>query len=682
MDRADPTLTLGDLEAVLDACPQGFIAVDEHLRVVRWNDTARRILGWSLTEVVGAPDPSIPPDLADATGRYARDRFAGVTRSEDRVGERVAKDGTSRTLVETGTVLLELPAGRVLGVFFREASDDDVRQQLQSRLSRELVDAVREDEVLHVLSRAVERILGADRAAVLTVCPSGEHLHGRQAIGGLQEEVEQVRIDLDASPRGCAWAAALDGDPCAGMLPGPAGPTPALFVPMGPSGGRRVLAVLYRDTVPSDSGLVAAARTLADEAWLALERAGLVGELEGKVEILEATAAVAASAGLDLVETGQAIARHAAAALSCERAALYLRDDDGGLTLLTLHASDLATDTDAGARTALTVIERGDPVLVQDAATCDFLDGPWHAERGAVSVYGLPLEVAGRDIGVLVVAHTVAHPRGFTNLCQQVGAAVAQQAALALEHARLYAQQQATVDQLRELDQLKADYVAGLTHDLKTPLTGLSGFVQTLRRLGDSVSPEDRRTYLAVMERQSARLIEMVEDLLLAAKLDAGDGEDLGQRETLDLATLASDVVARYEPAGTDRLQVLAGRSLARGDASQLTRVVENLVDNALKYAEEGPVEITVRVDGADAVLSVRDHGPGVPTAEQDRIFDRFRAGEAGQARRSTGLGLYIARGIARANGGDLEVRTPRDGVGVAFDLRLPAVEVAEASVG
>ncbi|MDZ7790062.1 MAG: GAF domain-containing protein [Xanthomonadales bacterium] len=139
-----------------------------------------------------------------------------------------------------------------------------------------------------------------------------------------------------------------------------------------------------------------------------------------------------------------------------------------------MHATDASRDQlladDEGLALAAEVVRTGEEVLHQDVTACEIAEGPWHADAGAVAVMGLPLQVAHRTVGALVVAHTIAQPRGFTSLCQQVGAAVAQQAALAVEHARLFEVERDNVQRLEELDRMKADWMAGVTHDLKAPL--------------------------------------------------------------------------------------------------------------------------------------------------------------------------------------------------------------------
>jgi PAS domain S-box-containing protein len=667
---------------LLESSPQAVAVVDSD-RVVRgWSRGAERILGWRSVDVVGRRDPSVPEQHQGDTNDVLVSLLAGGSVGMGRVLRRVRPDGNSVSVVMTAAVPTDVDGERHLAIFFRPASTDEELLERRRRLSRNLVDTVREDEVVSILSDALRDILGASGGAVLARCEPGQHLHGVRSLGGWQEDAEQVELDLSVS--GTAWDLAARGtvgfDAAGPEGLGNGGPT--MFVPMGPRGEGRVLAVWF-DTVPDEPALVPVARAVADEAWLALQRAELVGELEGKVEILEATAAVAAMGGLDLDSTVRAVALRASSALSCERAAVYLRDADGDLTLAAMHATDLAPDDEVGLRMAAEVLARGEAVLVQDASTCVFADGPWHREHGAVSVLGLPMRVGPRDVGVLVVAHTDAHPRGFTSLCTQVGAAVAQQAALAIEHARLYAAERQTVRELTELDELKREYIAGLTHDLRTPLTGLLGFVKTLHRFGDSVSREDQRRYLSTMERQAGQLVELVEEMLVTAQIDAGE-QPSGRTERVELEATVSDALALYGPDAAERIRRVGstGHALVDADAGQLRRVVHNLVDNALRHAAD-LVEVHLAVEGDLVTVSVCDDGPGVDAADVDRIFERFQRGSStGPIRRGAlGLGLHIGRTVARAHGGDL-VYEDRPGGGACFVLSLPVAAAVAAAGG
>lgn len=555
----------------------------------------------------------------------------------------------------------------------RPEDSDGRRLALRNRLSHELARAASADEVVRVVGALLPSVLGVEAGIVLQPCPSRRHLHGRHALGAYREIAERVELVLGADdPWERAWRGSQVHTGELEIAPGPelAGTFAAAYVPMGDDW---VLALLFGAGTAPDAALFDLARAVADETWAALERAHLVTQLEGKVEILEATAAIASVAGLDLEETLAGVARRAARALSCERAGIYLRDDDGGLELAHLYASDQPVGDPGGWELVDQVLTSGQ-VLVQNTSACAFLDGPWHHDRGAVAVLGRPLRVGGRDIGALVVAHTRANPRGFTSLCQEVAGAVAQQAALAIEHAQLHAEQQAAVADLEERHRRRADFVAGVTHDLRTPLTGIRGFLETLDRLNGSLSAEDRARYIGIVSRQARTLESMVGELLLAAQAEH-DHLHPAEQEPVDVAALLRAIVEEYAPDAARRLAVDVETAPAEtvGDRSQLRRVVQNLVDNALKYAP-GDTTVEISLDARDAAwrVTVCDRGPGVPPEDRERIFERFGVAAEGRQAGSTGLGLFISRAIARGHGGDLRCTDRRSGPGSCFELTLP----------
>ena len=176
-------------------------------------------------------------------------------------------------------------------------------------------------------------------------------------------------------------------------------------------------------------------------------------------------------------------------------------------------------------------------------------------------------------------------------------------------------------------------------------------------------------------DRQARRLRVLIEQLLLAARSENGRATFLAaaaERVDVDAADLLAEAAseARAGACG-DRVRVRCDRSLPlRLGADAVLQILGNLVDNACKYGpEDGPLWLVGERDGNDAVLAVEDDGAGVPAAERERIFERFTRLEAG---RGLGLGLYIGRQLARAQGGDLVVTDARLAGGARFELRLP----------
>lgn len=378
-------------------------------------------------------------------------------------------------------------------------------------------------------------------------------------------------------------------------------------------------------------------------------------------------------AGLDLGAVLDAVCRRAASVVEADRVGVYLASDGGGLEPACLHGADgvLATPTALPEDLAA-----GEVRMALEAEDLRVLGGPWAPEAGVSGVVLVPLRVGDRRLGVLLAARTggaASHAaRGVDAPARLALATIAQQAGIAIANAGLYARERTAVRRLEALDARKADHLAGLSHDLRSPLAGMLAFVQTMRRVEATATTEERLEYLDIMERQVTRLIGLVEDMLFGARLDAGRLAP-DAREPHDLDEVVGALLATLPPAHRSRLDLdLGGPARAMVDRRQVERVVQNLVDNALVHTPAAArVAVSTRQEGPEVVLCVRDNGPGIPPDAMETLFTRY--GRVGARRSgSTGLGLYTARGIVEAHGGTIAARST-EGEGTAFTVRLPA---------
>jgi two-component system OmpR family sensor kinase len=211
-------------------------------------------------------------------------------------------------------------------------------------------------------------------------------------------------------------------------------------------------------------------------------------------------------------------------------------------------------------------------------------------------------------------------------------------------------------------------FLADASHDLRTPIAGVIATADALLR--DDPDRAERERRLVAMVREARRAGRLVDDLLLMTRLDGTDPAAALRRQPVDLAALAEEVAATQRLLGAD-VRALTEPARVEGDPEQLTRVLTNLADNGRRAGRR--VLITVRPAGGHAVAEVTDDGPGVPRADRDRVFERFVRLEAGPGR--NGLGLPIARAVARAHGGDLTCEDAP--AGARFVLRMPAEERA-----
>ena len=232
------------------------------------------------------------------------------------------------------------------------------------------------------------------------------------------------------------------------------------------------------------------------------------------------------------------------------------------------------------------------------------------------------------------------------------------------------------VTALRRLEQVRRDFVANVSHELKTPLTTMRGYLEAV--LDEPAMPaEQRRSFLEKAGRSTARLAAIVSDLLDLARLERGP-EELGS-DPIDMDSLAADCVRAVKADAEERrvrieMHVPEAHTVVRGDDQSLVTAVTNLLDNAVKYSPEGGL-VTVRLVQHDgqAWLTVSDQGPGIPPQEQERIFERFYRVDKDRSRQlgGTGLGLSIVKNVVLAHGGEVWVESTL-GEGSQFHLRLP----------
>jgi signal transduction histidine kinase len=233
-------------------------------------------------------------------------------------------------------------------------------------------------------------------------------------------------------------------------------------------------------------------------------------------------------------------------------------------------------------------------------------------------------------------------------------------------------------EELIQADMLKDEFIALVSHDLRTPLTSIIGYVElALDDDGSEPLDEERRRYIEVVARSSDRLLRLVDDLLLAARLQSG--RFVLSVEESDLESVAADALdeahARAERSGVSLFLSCEAPVRVECDRRRLLQLLDNLVGNAVKFTPEGGrVELRVERTLAGAAVEVLDTGVGIPAGEEERIFDRFyRAASAVSAQvPGTGLGLFIARAIAERHGGTLVARR-REGGGSIFRLELPS---------
>jgi two-component system sensor histidine kinase KdpD len=279
----------------------------------------------------------------------------------------------------------------------------------------------------------------------------------------------------------------------------------------------------------------------------------------------------------------------------------------------------------------------------------------------------IPLEVDGHTVGMLYIASD-ADPD--LTVRRRFLPALAALLAVASDRSRLEGEA-LEAETLRRSDLVKTALLRAVSHDLRSPLTGITTAIGALRNDTLVFSDEDRRELLDTIAVDAERLGRLVGDLLDLSRLEAGGAEPDAEVWALDELVRAA---VRDLP-GRERVEIAGESPLVDVDAVQIQRVLANLVENALKFSEPGgQVHVRITATRQEAIVRIVDQGPGLRDEELERVFEPFYR-HSGDARSGAGLGLAIARGFAAANGGRVWAES-RPGQGATFALALPVVEV------
>jgi len=218
-------------------------------------------------------------------------------------------------------------------------------------------------------------------------------------------------------------------------------------------------------------------------------------------------------------------------------------------------------------------------------------------------------------------------------------------------------------------------FISDASHELKTPLTSINANAQMLARWGDR-DEHIRKESLETIAKESASLAGMVAGMLTLARADSGEAIP---KEPVDVAAIGAQAVAAAQPRAAEKGLMLrfnsSGRPIVLGDTSLIRQLLRNLIDNAIKFTEEGTVGVRVRAEGDRAIVEVEDTGPGIDPTELPFVFDRFYRTDKSRSRAipGTGLGLAIVRSIARVHEGTVEARSPAGG-GALFRASFPCI--------
>ena len=299
----------------------------------------------------------------------------------------------------------------------------------------------------------------------------------------------------------------------------------------------------------------------------------------------------------------------------------------------------------------------------------------WCPRKETSDAICLPIRSGDRVYGAVAIRTAGDALKGFES---SMVLSVLGECALAMDNKRIAREKEQSA-LLAQSEQLRANLLRSISHDLRTPLTSISGNASNLMSNGASIDEEAKQQIYTDIYDDAMWLISLVENLLAVTRLEDGKMQLHTSTELVDeIVAEALRHVDRRASEHTITVEASEDLLLVKGDSKLIIQVIMNLVDNAVKYTPPGShIRIRAQAAGDRVELSVADDGPGIPDEQKPKIFDMFYTGSnrLGDSRRSLGLGLGLCRSIAAAHGGTLTVadNTPH---GAVFSFTLPRGEV------
>jgi len=413
-------------------------------------------------------------------------------------------------------------------------------------------------------------------------------------------------------------------------------------------------------------------------ATRASEAERLRDELGRRVDLLEAAnrCARALASSLDVDEAFHAFIRELGGLVPFERMAIVLSQEGTAEVMAAAGVGAETTFPPGSARPVKeSILERvldGQLVYRKDMAERHYPEEEDLLALGLRCRLAAPLLLGPRAIGMLSVVRRA--PDSFSTEEIELVSLLGRLVATAVQNIRAYDAERRTVEELRRLSALRADFVSLVSHELRSPMAAVIGSARTLQQRWRELRPDQRDSFLDLIAGETSRLAQLVADVLDTSRIEAGTFSYAFR--DVDVGRLVQDAVAAAG-VGQDEVGVVAALAgplpSVRGDAERLRQVVGNLVENAVKYSSAGSeVRVSAHARNGWVIVDVTDRGPGIPREHHQLIFEKFgRARTDGVGQPGTGLGLFIARSIAEAHGGRLDVRSVIDR-GTTFTLSLP----------
>jgi PAS domain S-box-containing protein len=318
------------------------------------------------------------------------------------------------------------------------------------------------------------------------------------------------------------------------------------------------------------------------------------------------------------------------------------------------------------------------PVIAADVRHST--DSPFLSNRllpDTRSEMAVPMVAGDRVLGVFDVQSSMSGY--FSEEDAKIYTTLAAQVAIALQNARLYMEQAATLTQLRELDRLKSSFLANMSHELRTPLNSILGFADVMLEELDGPLTENMQTDLALIQKNGKHLLHLINDVLDMAKIEAGKMNL--SLERFNVQDILEDVTSITQPLANSKslavfIETDSDRSIdITADRTRIRQVMLNLVNNAIKFTEAGWVSIHAAHQDNRVLIRVRDTGISIPPENLETIFQEFTQVDTSSTRKTggTGLGLPISRRLVEMHGGRLWAESSGiEGEGSTFFVELP----------
>lgn len=712
------------IRTVIDATPDWIFAKDRDYRYVLANQGYATAIGTTTEDIVGKTDIDLgfPEEIVFGNPEKGIRGFRTDDRAVLESGESIYNPYDPATFADGSLHVFDtqkMPLRDADGNVFASlgfARDVTIRQQQEEeiRLAREEAEilyqvsaAINEAKDPHTIVEAIQRLVAPKEAMAVTLSayPTGDYTTSRTirilsawTRSGMSSEVLEFPLEdftrgMMRDPNTISHIDDITTDPTLSDTVREAyrayGITGILSIPMFLNGKLAASLSVQTDEpyhfTDRDTRIF---RAIAEQAAAALERMNLIQETQKRAAEMETVARVSAATTtlLDTDELLTSVCNLTKDSFGLYHVHIYLLDETDTNLVLSAGAGEAGQIMKAEGRTIAvshpnSIVARAareeHGVIANDvSADPHFL--PNILLPLTQSEMAVPMIVAGKLIGVLDVQ--ASEVNRFTDEDVRVQTTLADQVAIAIQNARAYKVQQEVADRLREVDRMKSQFLANMSHELRTPLNSIIGYAEVLLDGIDGDLSDEAIEDVQAIHGGGKHLLSIINDILDLAKIDAGQMY-MDRRET-DLAKIVDEVVHTCQILVKDKGIALefeqpADFPTVYGDPVRLRQIIYNLVNNAIKFTEQGGVTISLsQNDKREISVTVKDTGIGMSDKDLSVIFERFRQVDGSATRRAggTGLGLAITRQLVQMHDGDIHVAS-EVGKGSTFWFTLPVFE-------